>query len=323
MSYRRRIVGDYRSGKTTMLRELAVSDPDALVVCATEPAAEAFDAGATPGRAQTFWRVAAEIVARHDRPVRILSTAEQQARIGDDHLAEAVCHYQASFLGREELRAHAHAAGVYEQWESVADIAEGYLAADEADWASVLVRASLLLRDERVLAEERERFSRVLVDDFESASFATNRLLTQLVGFDGPVVVAGNPRNAVWRHVAGSPRFLDRFARRFAGTEEVVLDARHESFGPGRRRLLVGPGGDPWLPLPDHDDEPVPVALATSLSWTDVEVSIAEHVADTPYDLDVLAGPDVPDDAYRAERSRREANARLELARSRGPSTGR
>ncbi|HEV7888437.1 MAG TPA: UvrD-helicase domain-containing protein [Acidimicrobiales bacterium] len=311
-----RIVGGYRSGKTTALQKLAATLPEPLVVCATEAAAAAFGFGAT-----TFWGLAADVLARHDRPVRVLSTAEQRARFDDPALAHAVCHYQASFLGLEELRTHAHAAGSAAAWETVAAAAESYLtdlsARGEADWAGVLVQASLLLRDERVLAAERSRWSHVLVDDFEAASFACNRLLTQLAGFGGPVAVAGNPANDVWRHLGGSPRYLDRFPRRFGAAGEATLSQSFPAARSGSAVLVLEPGGDPWLPRPDG---PIPVALSTSLSWAEVQVvagASTDAVEKGPYDLDLLAGPDVPDELERRERRRREDEARLALARSR------
>lgn len=314
-----RIVGGYRSGKTTALRELADALAQPLVICATESGAAAFGHGAT-----TFWRLAADVLARHRDAVRILSSEEQRARFEDAELADTVCHYQASFLGREELRTHADAAGVFDQWEAMASRADAYqddlAQRGEADWAGVLVQASLLLRDEAVLAAERARFSHVLVDDFEAASFAANRLLSQLSGFGGPVVVTGNPENDVWRHVAGSPRYLEQFPRRFGARREVALDAVHGrgAVGGGKAVLVLQPGGDAWLPNPDG---PLPVALATSLSWASVTIvesaqprSSEDH---TTYDLHVLGGPDVPDAAERAARRRRQDEARRRLAETR------
>jgi hypothetical protein len=304
-----RVTGGYRSGKTTRLKQLSEALPEPLFISATGDC--------------TFWSVATEIVARHDRPVRLLSTAEVVDRLGDPCVAEAVCHYQASFLGREELRTHADAAGVYDQWEDLADQADAYLAdcerRGEADWAGVLVRASLLLRDPAVLEAERSRFSHILVDDFESASFAANRLLTQLADFGGQVAVAGNPANEVWRHVAGSPRYLDRFVGRFGGAADESLTTRFDAHGSGSVVLSLAPGGDAWLPWPD-DSGPLPAALSCSRSWARVETVAGEPAAASPYDLDVLGGPDVPDAAARAERRRREEAARLALAQSRGPS---
>ena len=309
-----RIIGGYRSGKTTRLRELAAQYDRPLIVCATQAAADDFG----HPNATTFWGLAADVLARHDKPVRILSTAEHCDRVGDDDLAHAVSHYTASFLGREELRTHAHAAGVYDEWEAVADAAEQ--CGDEPDWAGVLVKASLLLRDDDVLQAERERFDVILVDDFEAASFATNRLLSQLSGFGGPVVVAGNPDNAVWRQVAGSPVYLDRFPRRFgAVTDDVRLDQQFDTFGDGHVELLIAPGGDPWRPNPE--DGPVPVALATSLAWESATLVVGCEAPASAYDIDVLAGPDVPSADERAAREERERLARWALAESRVQTT--
>jgi hypothetical protein len=309
-----RIGGGYRSGKTTRLRALARELLDPLVICATEAAAAEFGMGAT-----TFWGVAAGIVARHHRPVRVLSSAEQRERLGGVWVQE-IAQYQASFLGREELRTHAQAAGVYDHWERIADAADDYLArldaAGEADWAGVLVRASLLLRHEDVLAAERARFSHVLVDDFEAASFATNRLLAQLVGFGGPVAVAGNQAADLWRHLGGSPRYLDRFPSRFGAVQEVVLDAQYQSEGEGSVTLMLVAGGDPWLALPSG--QPLPAPLATSLFWdsaTLIHVPMNDWPPDPP--VDVLAGPDVPSDEERRHRRQREDDVRRKFAASR------
>lgn len=300
------ITGGYRSGKTTRLRSLAEQYDRPLVVCATAASAEAFGMGA-----MTFWDVA-RWVLDDDVAIPPSSAAHE-----DPHMAEAICHYQASFLGLEELRTHADAAGCLDQWEEVAAAAVGV-----TTWASVLVDASLKLRDEAVLESVRSRFDAVLVDDFEAASFATNRLLSQLAGYGGPVAVAGNPDNAVWRHLAGSPGYLARFPKRFGAVDSVVLgtDSSASTHGAGaengrRARLLVAPGGDPWLPLPDG---PMPVALASSLSWATVELEAGGEPASSPYDLDVLGGPDVPSDEERAARKQREDEARWALARSRG-----
>jgi hypothetical protein len=290
-----RITGAYQSGKTTLLRELAAEYERPLVICATVAAAEAFGFGAT-----TWWGVACDVLGQPPPP----PTAH-------DDLAVAVCHYQASFLGIEELRTHADAAGVLDQWEHVAQEAEQ----SGPTWASVLVEASLQLRDQEVWDSVRSRFDAVLVDDFESASFATNRLLSQLAGFGGPVIVAGNPDNAVWRHVMGAPSYLVNFPRRYGAVEDVHLDTRYDAIGHGEVELVIEPGGDPWLPLPDG---PVPVALASSLSWSTVRITAGPEPAPSPYDLDVLGGPDVPSAAERAERVRREDAARWALARSRG-----
>lgn len=65
-----------------------------------------------------------------------------------------------------------------------------YLAAmaelDLVDEGGAVVHAGLALRDDAVLRAERSRFDEVVVDDFQLATFAEQRLLTQLVGRAGP-----------------------------------------------------------------------------------------------------------------------------------------
>jgi hypothetical protein len=324
-----RVTGGFGSGKTRVLRQVVdAHEPDrALVLCATTAAAAAFGPGAT-----TVWGYATELLARQGRPVRILSSAEQVALCGDHETAETICHYQASFLGREELRTHADALGgdVRSQWEGLADAAESYLdrlsESGSVDWAGALVAACLLLRDDDVAAAERARFDVVVVDDFESASFATNRLLTQLVGHRGPIVVAGNPGNTVWRHIAGSPLYLDRFARRFGAAVDIELPTAHRhpsviDAGRADMTILVEPGGDAWL-APDPAADTLPVALTTGLEWPTVR--LVEGTPPAPhktYDLHLLSGPDLPDDDERERRRVHEHRAQMALARSRATQT--
>lgn len=316
MGFPARIVGGYRSGKTTMLRRLADDLPEPLVVCATESAAQAFGHPS----ATTIWGLAAAIVARHDRPLRVISSAERYHRLHGARYGGLISPYLASFLGREELRTHAQAAGEYDLWEAVADAAEEYLAdlegRGEADWGGILVRASLLLRDDDVLAAERARFSHVLVDDFESASFAVNRLLAQLAGFGGPIAVAGNPAAGIWRFLGGSPHYLDRFPRRFGAVDDVLLEAQYPPSGEGRVSLYLVAGGDPWLPNPEP---PYEAALAASLTW-DVAELIAVPMDDWPPDhpVDLLGGPDrVPTEDEARHRWYAEDGVREAFAASR------
>jgi hypothetical protein len=282
-----------------------------------------------------------------------LTTAEQRARVGDPELADTICHYQASFLGLEELRTHADAAGQAERWEAMADAATQYLAnldqRHEADWAGLLVRASLLLRNDDVLAAERARFDHIVVDDFESASFATNRLLTQLAGRGGNVTVAGNPDSLVWGHIGGNPSYLLRFGQRFGSVLDIALTESHrfpkdvdgavadaDAVADAEVVVSLEPGGDPWsapAAAASSNHCPIPVALTTSLEWR--RVAIVEPAADpadsagastgageqATYDLELLGGPDVPDAEARARRRAAEREARRALARSRARQT--
>lgn len=155
-------------------------------------------------------------------------------------VAHALLAYQASFLGLAELRTHAHAAGVGERWEELASFSERYHAAladqDALDVAGVLVAASLLLRDTETLEAVRARFTEFLVDDFEVATFATNRLLSQLVGSGGPVTVTGNPDASIGATNRASAEFLQSLAGALGASSATIERVARER---GAERLVV------------------------------------------------------------------------------------
>jgi len=349
-----RIVGDFASGKTTALREEAARCEAPLVLCATAASAAAFGSDA-----RTFWDLAVDIISRHREPVRLLTTPEQHAIVAslqgrpEPEVADAVAHYQASFLGVEELRTHADAAGVGGPWEELATFADVYLdhlrEQGLVDWGGALVQASLVLRDDEVAAAERGRFDRVLVDDYEAASFATQRLLAQLTGRGGHVTVAGNPDAGVWAPWGGSVRYLTRFDRHFGAERDEHLDACYRSpvdtpadIGEADAVLVADPHlldavtadlrsmdvpvqpwpADPWVALPARSEGAVPmlpVTQATGLAWDTVVVVTGEahpH-AEAVLDLDLLGGPDLPDAATRAARAAARHDALVRLGRSR------
>lgn len=248
-----RILGSYASGKTTALRARAerlagaIGGDRILVLCRSASAARSFRFGAT-----TVWALAVDIMRRHDRARHLLDRDAQRGIVGAllaaeprrwpllapaahdgallDEVADAVCRYQASWLGVEELRTHAAAAGDADPWEELVDLTRAYRdeldRAASVDWAGALVGAGLLLRDPAVAAAERARFDHLMVDDFEQTSFAAHRLLASLAGPGGNVVVAGNLDAPVPAVAAGDRRWLERFARSYGARVDVTLDQR-------------------------------------------------------------------------------------------------
>ncbi|MDQ1403065.1 MAG: hypothetical protein QOG03_1381, partial [Actinomycetota bacterium] len=288
-----RIRGPARSGKTSSLRiraEGLASDPRRGAVLHLATAAAA---------GTTFFDLAAGILERHGRPRRILTTQEQEdvvaALLASEgpgqwptlhpalaepefapEVAGAVCAYQASFLGVEELRTHSHAAGTGALWEELAAFTDRYLdalrAAGDCDWAGALVEASLLLRRPDVRSAETDGLVAVLVDDWETGTFATNRLLTQLAGPAGDieVTVAGNPATAVAGSTGASPAYLDRFVRRFAGARAIDLDA----IGRSRPAATVVEGDGLGLALAAEHDRDAP--------WEDMVVIVRDRAELAP-----------------------------------------
>jgi superfamily I DNA/RNA helicase len=279
-----------------------------------------------------------DLLRRHGRPVSTLGTGEQVAMVAsmlDERLrsraaevAAAVVAFQASFLGDEELRVHADAAGCLEEAEVLIGLTSTYLAAlasrNRVDAGGALVQASLMLRDGAVLASEQARFDELLIDDFQLASFATNRLVSQLAGFGGAVTVSGNADAAVSSDPLSSAAHLERFDRRFGVALDVGLSADS----------LRSPGV-PTLRLVDDADEARQAAAeaielaagmgidragtaivtrdlvedAVSREWPLVIVPDATdrrwpspRPAVEWFDPEVLHGPDLPDDDVRDRR---------------------
>ena len=92
--------------------------------------------------------------------------------------------------------------------------------------------ANLLTADAALLAQERERWSLVVVDDAQEVTAATQRLLEVLVGEGGDVVLAGDPDAATQTFRGARPSFLPAAAswwRRADGApaRTVVLRTVH------------------------------------------------------------------------------------------------
>lgn len=368
-----RVLGPALTGKTTALRarfQQAVGEPG-TALCASPAAAAAFDADAT-----TFERLAAAIVARHAQPLDVLSPAAAaevvEALLADEgkpewptlagelddpafaaEVATTVCRYQASFLGDEELFTHADAAGELDRWEELARFTVRYLdalaARGAADWAGVLVQASLLLRRHEVAAAERLR-GPVVVDDWQRATFALHRLLSQLTGPGADVVVAGDPSAHVSGRMGASPRYLEDFPRRFsagydaeldelrawppapeavladersegralaaavASSEATVVLARDDAEVDRVQSLLVVEGGD-GCPVVAIED-------ALSRHWPSVVVASCRPAAwSAPppqwFDTELFGGPDMPPAGERAQRGRAEERRAWNVASTR------
>lgn len=281
--------------------------------------------------------VAVEILRRHGRPVSLLQGDEQVATVAtllDERLrpvaaeiAAAVVAFQASFLGDEELRVHADAAGMTDDAEALIAITARYLSLlgsrNRVDAGGALVAASLLLRDPSVLEAEQARFDEVLVDDFQLASFGTNRLVSQLVGPGGRVTVAGNPDAAVSSEALSSTQALARFDRRFGAALDVRLEGTHRS--PGVPTLRIVENAEEARSAAAEAIEQAAgmgidvggtaivtrsaAASAVGRSWPLVVVPDATEgrwPAPRPverwFDTELLHGPDLPDEATRDQR---------------------
>lgn len=335
-----RVRGGFGTGKTTALRARAerLRDEGLRPLLLSHRELVAF---------------AVDVLRRHGHDVSLVSDADQMALLAPmldgttdapaSDVARTLTAYQASFLGDEELRVHADAAGSLASAEVLIELTQRYLAAmrerGAVDRGGALVQASLALRDEAVLQAERDRFDELLIDDFQLATFGTNRLVSQLVGpADVPVTVAGNEDAAVSDEPLTSPVHLARFARRFGATLDVVLDTSQRAPGVPALRIVedgreasgvpaevvqqagaVGVPAEGVRTIERHtavetvgDEWPVVVVLgATSGRWPAPRPS-------TPwFDDELFHGPDVAGAAERDRRWEQLERRRFRVATSR------
>ena len=282
---------------------------------------------------------AIELLRRHGEDVSLASAQDVLDVLADvldgddlphrDEVARALVGYQTSWLGDEELRVHADAAGELERAERLIDLSRRYLSALASrrlvDGAGAVVRAGLALRDEEVLRSERARVDELLVDDFQLATFAEARMLTQLAGRGGALVVAGNLRAAVSSAPLASATHLRHFDRRF-GCPTAELTGDHRA--PGIPTLhLAGGAGDA-----DEVVARMVTAGATALTPDGVESVVGREwpVVVVPdavdgvwprprrplawFDEELFHGPDVPEEAERDRRWRETERARFRVA---------
>ena len=141
-------------------------------------------------------------------------------------IAAAVLDLQRSWLGHDEIVTHASAIGCGDRWAELARFTERYTVwldgLGEIDPARLLVDAGLALRAADGAAAYRRHSPHLLVDDYERADYAINRLLTMLaaptlgaraLGVPGSVVVAGDPQGPRWGR-PDRPSYLAQLGRR-------------------------------------------------------------------------------------------------------------
>ena len=180
--------------------------------------------------------------------------ASLSSSIRQREVAAAVLDLQRSWLGHDEIVTHATAVGIADRWSELARFTERYTqwldSLGQIDPARLLVDAGLALRAAGAAAAYRRHCPHLLVDDFERADFAVNRLLTMLAsttlaidrsGVDGSVVVSGDPNGARWRRPEGPPPFA-HVARRLGADRTFTLaasESEHDTPTRPRRTLAL------------------------------------------------------------------------------------
>ena len=123
--------------------------------------------------------------------------------------------------------ADAHRARIAEIY---AAYAERLIKANAMDFDDLLVNAVKLLRaSDEVLANYRERFRHVLVDEFQDTNGVQNEFVTLLASEHRNICVVGDSDQSIYRFRAADVRNILQFAERFPDATTIVLEQNFRS----------------------------------------------------------------------------------------------
>jgi DNA helicase II / ATP-dependent DNA helicase PcrA len=111
---------------------------------------------------------------------------------------------------------------------------EEMLAAENlGTFAHMITRAyDLLLKDQQLLARERDHAGFILVDEFQDANFAQVKILEQLAGEEKNIFAVGDPDQAIYRFRGASSAAFALFQHTFPGAPIVALEKNRRSTTP-------------------------------------------------------------------------------------------
>ena len=156
-------------------------------------------------------------------------------RLPPRSLAAVIGQAKAELCDPEAFRAQGEGTGdPYHR--RVADVYGEYqrrlLAANAMDFDDLLMAAVTLLRtDGEVRAAYQERFTHVLVDEFQDTNRAQNELVVLLGREHGNVCVVGDSDQSIYRFRAADIRNILEFEERFPDARTVVLAQNFRSTG--------------------------------------------------------------------------------------------
>ncbi|HEV3231833.1 MAG TPA: ATP-dependent DNA helicase [Candidatus Dormibacteraeota bacterium] len=153
--------------------------------------------------------------------VKLLERAKQEMAGPDEYLAAARELAAGHHLGAE---AQGQIAEVYAAHQA-AMTERGLLDFDDTIYWTV----RLLESDPAVLARSRERFTQVMVDEFQDTNFAQLRLVELLAGPEGNICVVGDDDQSIYKFRGASVANLRRFRRVYPGTAIVRLERNYRS----------------------------------------------------------------------------------------------
>lgn len=96
-------------------------------------------------------------------------------------------------------------------------------------FGNMVIAAVSLLRDTKILAEERARTKFILIDEFQDSNFGQIELAQLLGGENANVFAVGDPDQAIYRFRGATSAAFDEFRKRFPQTKAVTLSKNYRS----------------------------------------------------------------------------------------------
>ncbi|MDP8955471.1 MAG: ATP-dependent helicase [Actinomycetota bacterium] len=184
-----------------------------------------------------------------------------------DEVRQFVLRAQEALLGPEDVTADARP-GTAVGWEEVAGFYRRYLdvLADEGtvDYAGLVVQAAA--------SEGPPPFDHLLVDDYQEATFAEEKLLATLA--PSTLVVAGDPESHIFSFQGTTDVPLRRFGERFGAVGTVRLETPHRS--PAREM-------EAWFSAHTSEEHSAVarelrrIHVEDEVSWGDLAVVVRRH----------------------------------------------
>jgi len=116
---------------------------------------------------------------------------------------------------------------LYEQYE------ERLAATGNVDFGDLIKKPVQILRAEPVVAQRfRERFSVIMVDEYQDANVAQFELLKELCGENTYVCVVGDDDQSIYRFRGAEVKNILEFPGKFSGTDIIRLESNYRSTSP-------------------------------------------------------------------------------------------
>ena len=184
-----------------------------------------------------------------------------------DEIRQFILRAQEALLKPEDVMEKS-ASGATPGWQEVAAFYRRYLDVlayqETVDYAGLVVQAAA--------SEGEALFDHVLVDDYQEATFAEERLLAQLA--PSTLVVTGDVRSHIFSFQGTTDVPLRRFAERFGAVETVELRTPHRS---------VSPVKEAWFSAHTSEEhasvarELRRIHLEEQVPWSSLAVAVRRH----------------------------------------------